>query len=102
MEAYTSTLGQLTDSLTHLSAYCSCIHFEACPRVPDLLQILAFLMMRVYKLFLFICIKSVVKGQVGKRERRGTKDLEKSLQSKYITRTYKKTSHTTLNFLYKL
>ena len=31
MEAYTSTLGLLTDSLTHLSTYCFFISFEACP-----------------------------------------------------------------------
>ena len=32
MEAYTSTLGLLTDSLTNLSTYCFFISFEACPR----------------------------------------------------------------------
>ena len=37
MEAFTSTLGLLTYSVTDLSALCSCIPFVAFPQVPGLL-----------------------------------------------------------------
>ena len=37
----------LTHSLTHLSAYCSCIPFEACPQVPGLFFIIYYFMIKV-------------------------------------------------------